>query len=608
MPPTNFKKATSAIPGDAAKYSAPEYKNALDILDGTHATERVQLQNIEGYVPAFDVVVYQKGGVVYARRANGTVLYSGTANSGVNDITAIDTACNVAVVDGKATSVLIKPGTYTGNGTSVNITIVSGLTLVGYGATIKYVAASPSSTYFLFNTGATVGAFDVNIFGLTVDCNTLCQGMRFSGADSNTKTVNVRLEDCTFKNIYNSYLLLFTYSIPTSSNPVDIPTGKNMDVRVTHCTFLAGDTSNCTNTFPLVHFINTRNFILKDCIFEGHTSTNQAACASSLYSEYGVIANNVFRSSAAGEVRDLLLQQSRKIVIASNKFTQKFLIQDCRSINVGGGNRINQLKLIDKDEASTADSHPALFRSTRYLLIANNTFDTVPIYDGQNFDSAIEIDASDNDTNSPKHITITENIIRCRVSFIDLIAALPNAAAGGAIEDIMISNNVVTERTSTSSNQAIVNLTANTTLTAHGLTRLFVIGNYFCLKHASSPAINDIGLGGTGFTNVVIRKNYLSNEGINNASSYTTLSRNYGDATTRRDFNSGIASITTGSFIDVTHGLQYTPVVQDIYVVPTTSLGAASSYWVSAVTSTTFTITINTAATPSFAWRVGRIA
>lgn len=42
-----FKKATDSDPGDSTKYGAPDVKYAFDVLDGTHATDRVQASNIE---------------------------------------------------------------------------------------------------------------------------------------------------------------------------------------------------------------------------------------------------------------------------------------------------------------------------------------------------------------------------------------------------------------------------------------------------------------------------------------------------------------------------------------------------------------------------------
>ncbi len=72
--------------------------------------------------------------------------------------------------------------------------------------------------------------------------------------------------------------------------------------------------------------------------------------------------------------------------------------------------------------------------------------------------------------------------------------------------------------------------------------------------------------------------------------------------------NSGTASITTGTtFVDVTHGLDYTPAVQDITITLSSSLGSAT-YWLisGAPTATTFRIALNAnpGATVNLAWSV----
>lgn len=45
-----FKKATDTAAGTSAQYGAPDLKYAFDVLDGTHATDRVQAANIENAV------------------------------------------------------------------------------------------------------------------------------------------------------------------------------------------------------------------------------------------------------------------------------------------------------------------------------------------------------------------------------------------------------------------------------------------------------------------------------------------------------------------------------------------------------------------------------
>ncbi len=65
---------------------------------------------------------------------------------------------------------------------------------------------------------------------------------------------------------------------------------------------------------------------------------------------------------------------------------------------------------------------------------------------------------------------------------------------------------------------------------------------------------------------------------------------------------------TSASSATITHGLAFTPAANDIQITPTSSLAASSltSYWVSAVSSSTFTVTANTNASGvawSFGWR-----
>lgn len=70
--------------------------------------------------------------------------------------------------------------------------------------------------------------------------------------------------------------------------------------------------------------------------------------------------------------------------------------------------------------------------------------------------------------------------------------------------------------------------------------------------------------------------------------------------------NHGAASITSGTTsIAVTHGLALTPTLDQIDVTPQTSLGSATTFWISNPTATQFTINVNVnpAATVTFGWR-----
>jgi parallel beta-helix repeat protein len=87
----------------------------------------------------------------------------------------------------------------------------------------------------------------------------------------------------------------------------------------------------------------------------------------------------------------------------------------------------------------------------------------------------------------------------------------------------------------------------------------------------------------------------------------TKVQRNIGFVTE----NSGFATITTlATSIVVNHGLSYTPSAGDIMVTPTTSLGAASYWYVNTYTSTQFTIHLNVAPTTvnvTLAWNAQRV-
>jgi len=83
-----------------------------------------------------------------------------------------------------------------------------------------------------------------------------------------------------------------------------------------------------------------------------------------------------------------------------------------------------------------------------------------------------------------------------------------------------------------------------------------------------------------------------------------TIARNNGSKLVTR--NRGTATVANGATTAVvTHGLYTTPSMNDIRLTPTNNLGNATKFWVSAVTSTTFTITVDAdpgATTATFTW------
>lgn len=71
--------------------------------------------------------------------------------------------------------------------------------------------------------------------------------------------------------------------------------------------------------------------------------------------------------------------------------------------------------------------------------------------------------------------------------------------------------------------------------------------------------------------------------------------------------NSGTATVTSASTsVTVDHGLSVTPIAADISVVPTSAWGSTTKFWVSAVTPTSFTVTVDVAPATDFtlSWNI----
>jgi hypothetical protein len=190
------------------------------------------------------------------------------------------------------------------------------------------------------------------------------------------------------------------------------------------------------------------------------------------------------------------------------------------------------------------------------------------------------------------------------------------APATGPNKNIYICNNHCTERSDTDASWPLIKIVGNTTLSgaslSEGWKNIFISGNYLGpLDTGSAGTYLDIDPSTTGMQNLVIRDNWFNNTGVNNVGSYPYAARNFGTATTTRYSNSGTSSITgTSASVTVTHGVEYTPAAQHIYVTPTTSWGSATKFWVSNITSTTFQINRSPAPgaseTMTFAWQVSR--
>lgn len=145
---------------------------------------------------------------------------------------------------------------------------------------------------------------------------------------------------------------------------------------------------------------------------------------------------------------------------------------------------------------------------------------------------------------------------------------------------------------------------------ADNVTGAIITGNYF---GASASATRS----GINFSfsvaNLMVTNNRFGTDGtfgsgkILITGSGHIIRNNFGFITE----NGGTATVTSGATtVVVTHGLSYTPVNSEISIMPITSLGSATSFYVDTINSTSFTIHTNVAPGGSgaqFAWNIRRI-
>jgi KorB domain. len=219
-----------------------------------------------------------------------------------------------------------------------------------------------------------------------------------------------------------------------------------------------------------------------------------------------------------------------------------------------------------------------------------------------------KITSSPVDSNPFKNIAIVGNQAKVYRKFVDLLRPQDNEV--GPNQNIVISNNHCVEREINDTSFSPIVITGNTVVPSHGWKNVFFSGNYIGpLTTGAAGPYRDAAVTTTGMSNLVFRDNWFNGTGIDAVESYPYAAQNHGDATTRRYTNSGTANITSAATsVTVTHGVEYTPLAQDIYVTPTTSWGSATKFWVSTITATTFVINCTPApgATMTFAWQVSR--
>ncbi len=600
------------------KYGAPDWTYFLDVLDGTHATDKIQASAIEHNILDFDAQVYISGTTVYARRASGVLLDSGSSTTASVVKRVIQSALTIAKTDGKAT-ILLRHGTYP---IDLRLKLYSNTTLYAYDATIdcstfiEDTGGTTTVSIEAYHTDeTTIGTQNVSIFGLTLDQGNKAKHMRFNGNDTR-QVKNILIQDCTFKNPNNEatnqgWQLNVGYVLLPAGQ--GLPLYKNENIRVVNCLF---DGTGGSDSFENIIFVNSRNVLFSNNrIFNSYKSA--AAFAVFGGCENVVVSGNTFNQNTflEGASFDMYVQQGNNIMIYGNEFGSWAQIRDTRNVSFVG-NRARQMRIVDLDEP-TFDSHDAFYRTSRNVLIAYNEFNNEPESPGttmtQKLDSAVVLDFTQSDTNLAKQIAIIGNEFRTYRIMVNTTGL--DDAHTDCVENLYICGNNFSGRADTgTSSLGLIRLSGNTNITGtHGFKNVFIANNYFAPKAVGSTGNpRDIDLTTTGMSNIVIMNNCFNNNGVTNINSYPNVKGNVSFAGTAatRDCNSGTATISSGTAtsVTVTHGVGYTPLLENISVTPTTNLGTAAKYWVSTPTSGTFIININAGAGASstFAWRISR--
>ena len=109
-----------------------------------------------------------------------------------------------------------------------------------------------------------------------------------------------------------------------------------------------------------------------------------------------------------------------------------------------------------------------------------------------------------------------------------------------------------------------------------------------------------------GQVNYLLRQRYQGVELVNNGTEWSVKTEHPGIGATA---SNEATVLSGGTSVVVTHNAGYTPHSSDIHIVPVSDWFSTARWWISATSSTTFTITVNTAPTGGafvFAWKIIR--
>ena len=301
-----FKKATNTAPGTSAIYGAPDLKYVLDILDGTHATHRIQIQNIEGSgrSPFANWVIRMNGSTIEGiRTETGTVESSSTTNLNIvlNAILVHASFADGDVIVIKPSATAYTCGTGAGAG-DIKVSFAKSCTIWAYGAILSYDAAHTGGTWF----EVTTAAKRLTVYGLTMLGNNNVG--TFIKSTAAIDIDGIRLYDVDMVGNY-SYGVYVGGPTGTAPSQTPLPTTK---VIMEHCSFFnSGSGVGAVNEWVAIDSIEY--CYMKDCRIDNNKLFNISArhcniqniwCDTTGYSGGSGIGASTIQSEFL-EVRDL---------------------------------------------------------------------------------------------------------------------------------------------------------------------------------------------------------------------------------------------------------------------------------------------------------------
>ncbi len=134
MTAPTFKKASDTTPGGPTKHGSQDINYGWNVLDGTHSTDRVQVQNIERVTNPWNYYIYKDStGTTYARRGDtGRAEFSHASNS----FTVLESALAQSQTEYSKSIIVFAPQTFssgTGAGTTITLVGRNNVSLIGSG-------------------------------------------------------------------------------------------------------------------------------------------------------------------------------------------------------------------------------------------------------------------------------------------------------------------------------------------------------------------------------------------------------------------------------------------------------------------------------------------